>query len=118
MRTRTKEIKIRLNEKELEQLNRMVEKSIFNREEFIRMRIAGYEIQEKPDVEINQLMIDIRNIAGALMRLSSKSVTTKLTDEELVPLLELVKRLIEMEKILYKVYLPYYKEKERWKIPK
>ena len=46
MKTRTKEIKIRLNEKELEQLNKQVEKSIFNREGFIRMRIAGYEIQE------------------------------------------------------------------------
>lgn len=117
MRTRTKEIKIRLNEKELEQLNKQVEKSIFNREEFIRMRIAEYEIQEKPDVEISQFMIDIRNIAGALNQMHSKNMFKGLTREELDRVMELVEQSRELEKIIYTVYFPYYKEKQKYKIP-
>lgn len=112
MRIRTKEIKIRLTEKELEQLNRMVEKSIFTREEFIRMRIAGYEIQEKPEEEISQLMIDIRNVAGALLHMRDANMFKKLTDKQTEEIMCLVQKAIELEDMLFQVYLPYYKEKQ------
>ena len=48
MRSRRHEIKLRLNDREYARLNDMVERSIFSREEFIRMVLAGYQIQESP----------------------------------------------------------------------
>lgn len=48
MRSRKHEIKIRLNDAEFNRLNEMVERSIFSREEFIRMMLAGYTLQEAP----------------------------------------------------------------------
>ena len=48
MRARRHEIKLRLNDREFTRLNDMVARSIFSREEFIRMALAGYQIQESP----------------------------------------------------------------------
>ena len=48
MRARRHEIKLRLNDREFTRLNEMVARSIFSREEFIRMVLAGYQIQESP----------------------------------------------------------------------
>ena len=44
MRSRKHEIKIRLNDAEFDRLNDMVARSIFSREEFIRMMLAGYTL--------------------------------------------------------------------------
>lgn len=79
MRTRTKEIKIRLNEKEQEQLNKQIEKSIFNREEFIRMRIAGYEIRENPGVEISQFISSYSSSSPGCSKILMRSETSKYT---------------------------------------
>ena len=40
MRSRRHEIKLRLNDREYARLNDMVERSIFSREEFLRMMLA------------------------------------------------------------------------------
>ena len=51
MRTRNHEIKVRLNDKELADLNAKVAKTRYNRENYIRAVLKGYEIMEAPDVE-------------------------------------------------------------------
>ena len=66
MRSRTHEIKIRLNDREFDRLNRMVEKSIYNRETFLRNMLDGYEIREIPKEhlafrgELTRLASDLR----------------------------------------------------------
>ena len=57
MRIRNHEIKLRLNDRELARLNDMVERSIFSREEFLRMMLAGYTIREA-------LIDELRELAG------------------------------------------------------
>ncbi len=112
MRTRNKEVKIRMNEKEFEHLNKMVEKSIFNRSDFIRNLLNGYEIQEKPTVQEIMLEKDLCNIASALHSLSSYGLMHNFTEKETQEIMALVKKSHKLEDILFEVYIPYYKIKK------
>lgn len=47
-RKRPHEIKVRLNDKELNRLNKMVAKTNYTREDFLRLMIEGYTVQEVP----------------------------------------------------------------------
>ena len=48
MRKRTHEIKVRLNDQELSHLNQMVAKTNYTREDFLRLMIGCYTVQEVP----------------------------------------------------------------------
>ena len=64
MRTRNHEIKVRFNDEELADLNAKVAKTRYNRENYIRAVLAGYEIMEAPDVETKELLDQIRRLGN------------------------------------------------------
>ena len=66
MKQRMHEIKIRLNNEELAHLNSMVERTIFSREHFIRSMLAGYQLSERPQVEVPQLIVQVRHVGVTL----------------------------------------------------
>ena len=69
MRTRNHEIKVRLNDEELADLNAKVAKTRYGRENYIRAVLAGYEIMEAPDVETQELLKQICRIGNNMNHL-------------------------------------------------
>lgn len=107
MRTRTHEIKIRLTDQELDHLNRMVAKTPYTREGFLRLVLAGYTIQECPK-EYLEFRAALLRIGTALNLLPwNKAFTT----DEKTRLNALNCRLWEILTMLDRVYTPYYKMK-------
>lgn len=80
MRTRTKEIKIRLSEEELKKLDAMVAKTVHSREGFLRLMLAGYQIPEAPNEDIRELLSQItrlgNNVNIMLYRLNTEGFTS------------------------------------------
>ncbi len=107
MRTRAHEIKLRLNDRELARLNEMVERSIFNREEFLRMMLAGYTICEAPTeyrtfrYELIRRMDEIR----MLLR------TTQMTDADRAGLHALLRETGAVIRRMDEAHMSYYKER-------
>ena len=66
MRSRPHEIKIRLNDHELDRLNKMVARTHFDRETFLRLMLEGYTLRESPrdykefEWELRRLASDLR----------------------------------------------------------
>lgn len=67
---RNKEIKIRLTEKELQQLDRNVAKAAMSREGYIRTLISGYEPQTAPSQEYWDNVRILWNIAQELQHIA------------------------------------------------
>ena len=107
MRTRAHEIKLRLNDRELARLNDMVERSIFSREEFLRMMLAGYTICEAPTeyrafrYELIRRMDEIR----MLLR------TTPMTDADRAGLHALLRETGAAIRRMDEAHMSHYKER-------
>ena len=80
MRTRTHEIKVRLNDQELAHLDAMVAKTVQSREGFIRQILAGYQLVEAPSEDFRELMNQVtrlgNNINTMLFKLNTRGYTS------------------------------------------
>ena len=107
MRSRKHEIKIRLNDAEFDRLNDMVARSIFSREEFIRMMLAGYTLQEAPKEYIQFK----KELSGKLTAIHLQVMQLPISD----PVYQEIKRLsAEISKTLAligEICMPYYKQR-------
>lgn len=107
MRSRKHEIKVRLNDAEFDRLNAMVERSIFSREEFIRLMLAGYTLQEAPKEYIQFK----KELYGMLTEIHMLVMRLPISD----PVYQEIKRLsAEISKTLAligEICIPYYKQR-------
>ena len=107
MRTRNHEIKIRLNDREYEKLQKQVAKTHFTRETFLRLLLQGNVIQECPKDYID-FIAPMRHIATDLQILNRFG---ELSESDRKALAELTKKLWELIAMLEDIYFPYYKLK-------
>ena len=107
MRSRKHEIKIRLNDAEFDRLNKMVKRSIFSQEEFIRMMLAGYTLQEAPKEYIQFK----KELSSKLTEIHLQVMQLPISD----PVYQEIKRLTaEVGKTLAligEICIPYYKQR-------
>ncbi len=66
MRSRTKQIIIRLSDEELADLNEKAGKVRGSREQFIRQCISGAVIREAPSVDVPRLIMEVRRVGISL----------------------------------------------------
>lgn len=107
MRSRRHEIKVRLNDAEFDWLNEMVERSIFSREEFIRMMLAGYTLQEAPKEYIKfryEILHKLDEIEGHVRN-------RPITDETLVEIKRIRSEIGRTLNEIGEAYIPYYKQR-------
>ena len=108
MRSRPHEIKIRLNDKELDRLNKMVARAHFDRETFLRLMLEGYTLRESPreyrefDWELRKLASDLR-----LYRWNQS-----MSEQQRQELDRLAGRIWDFIDRLEDIYFPYFKEKK------
>ena len=108
MRSRPHEIKIRLNDKELDRLNKMVARTHFDRETFLRLMREGYTLRESPreyrefDWELRKLASDLR-----LYRWNQS-----MSEQQRQELDRLAGRIWDFINRLEDIYFPYFKEKK------
>lgn len=76
MRKRTKQFVIRLNDDELNHLNKLVKESNLSRESYLRMCINGLVPKPSPSTELIETIGILREIAESLSDIS-KSVYTQ-----------------------------------------
>ena len=80
MKKRTREIKIRLTDEELAELNAKAGQTVFSREEFCRRAIAGKEVKQAPSPDIPILIRDIRRAGSNVNQLLKLAESTHLID--------------------------------------
>jgi len=80
MKKRTREIKIRLTDEELADLNAKAGQTVFSREEFCRRAIAGKEVKQAPSPDIPILIRDIRRAGSNVNQLLKLAESTHLID--------------------------------------
>ena len=107
MRARRHEIKLRLNDREFTRLNDMVARSIFSREEFIRMVLAGYQIQESP----REYLQFRHEILHRLDEIYAQVWNRPITDETLVEIKRIHSEIGRTLNEIGEVYIPYYKQR-------
>ena len=107
MRSRRHEIKLRLNDREYARLNDMVERSIFSREEFIRMVLAGYQIQESP----REYLQFRHEILHRLDEIYAQVYNRPITDETLKEIKRIHSDIGRTLSEIGEVYIPYYKQR-------
>ena len=108
MRYRDHEVKFRLNDNELEHLNKMVGQSPYNRETFLRLMVAGYSMREVPKEYLQFRMELIRMASDLRLYRWNKS----LSEQQVKELDKLSGRIWEFIRRLNKVYWPYFKEEK------
>lgn len=111
MRTRKNEIKVRLSDKELAQLDGMVSKTVYSREAFIRDMLEGYQITEAPPVEIHNLIVQLTRIGTNLNMLTSRAFVNHFVDEP-----ALRKETAELWKLrndIRSIFIPYIRPHEK-----
>ena len=106
-RRRPHEIKIRLSDKELDRLNRMVAKTNLTREDFLRMMIEGYTVQEVPK---DYMMFQL-DLSRACSMLRYNDLNRSLEPYEKAQLLQAADILTSVGTMMYSIYKPYYKDR-------
>ena len=108
MRQRANEIKLRLNDKELDRLNKMVARTHYDRETFLRLMLEGYTLRDTPkdykafDWELRRLASDLR-----LYRWNES-----MSEQQRQELDHLAERIWDFIHRLDDIYFPYFKEKK------
>lgn len=74
------EIKVRLNRKEAETLNKNVKKSGLSREAYLRHLIAGSVPREAPPVDYYAMMRELYRIGNSLNQVAQKAHTLNVID--------------------------------------
>jgi len=83
-RTRNNKITVYLSDAELARLNAMVDKTVMNREQFIRAMIEGKTIMEAPPAPLFQTVRMMKNVHFNLERISKNVYLSEPLDEELL----------------------------------
>ena len=107
-RKRPHEIKIRLNDKELDRLNKMVARTNYTREDFLRLMIEGYTVQEVP----KDYLLFHMDMARICSMLRYNSLNQSLSDIERSTLIHAADELSSVVSVMSSVYKPYYKERK------
>ena len=107
MRSRTHEIKLRLNDAEFDRLNDMVSRSIFSREEFIRLMLAGYTLQEAPTEYIRFRY----EILHRLDELGKLVMDRPMTDEARLAIKRIHAEIGQTLNEIGEICIPYYKQR-------
>ena len=108
MRQRANEIKLRLNDKELDRLNKMVARTLYDRETFLRLMLEGYTLRDTPkefmafDWELRRLASDLRMYRW----------NESMSEQQRQELDRLAGRIWDFIHRLHDVYFPYFKEKK------
>ena len=111
MRSRRHEIKLRLNDREYAWLNDMVERSIFSREEFLRMMLAGFSIREAPPAPLIETIRLLRSAAGIMSSMINRTIFREESDREL--LLQTVDEIRSCTTAITEQCMPKFKEEKR-----
>lgn len=80
MNKRTVEIKVRLNRKEADALNKRVRKSRLSREAYLRHLIGGAVPQDAPPPDYFSMMRELHGIGNNLNQISQKAHTLNVLD--------------------------------------
>ena len=83
-RTRNNKITVYLSDAELSRLNAMVDKTIMNREQFIRKMIEGKTITEAPPAPLLQTVRMMKDAQFNIRRISEYALLSRPIDEELL----------------------------------
>lgn len=83
-RTRANRVSIYLDDRELRRLNRMVDRTHLNREQFLRRLIEGATIVEAPPAPLWQTVSLMRQAAEDLRDIAENSYLTDVSDEDLL----------------------------------
>ena len=83
-RTRENRVSMYLDDKELKHLNKMVDKTNLNREQFLRRMIEGVTIAEAPPAPLWQTVSLMRQAAEDLRDIAENSYLTDVSDEDLL----------------------------------
>lgn len=83
MRKRTKQFVIRLNDDELNHLNKLVKESNLSRESYLRMCINGLVPKPSPSTELIEMIGILRQIAESLNDISISVYTQNDIDESM-----------------------------------
>lgn len=83
-RTRNNKITVYLSDVELARLNAMVDKTIMNREQFIRKMIEGKTITEAPLAPLWQTVCLMKQAAKDMKEIADHSYFAEVSDEELL----------------------------------
>lgn len=83
MRKRTKQFVIRLNDDELNHLNKLVKASNLSRESYLRMCINGLVPKPSPSTELIEIIGILRQIAESLSDISISVYTQNGIDESM-----------------------------------
>ena len=80
MKTRTKEMHLRLTPEEKETLTEKAKLARLSREEFCRRILNGAIVKEAPSVDVRQLLRQMRHIGGNLNQLLARANTVGFID--------------------------------------
>lgn len=80
MNARTIEIKVRLNRKEAESLNKRVKKSRLSREAYLRHLISGVVPREAPPPDYFSMVRELHGIGNNLNQIAQKAHTLNVVD--------------------------------------
>jgi hypothetical protein len=107
MRSRKPEIKVRLNDTEFNRLNDMVARSIFSREEFIRMMLAGYTLQEAPKEYIQFK----KELSSKLTEIHLQVMQLPVSDPVYQEIKRLTAEIGRTLALIGEICIPYYKQR-------
>jgi len=82
MRNRNNMIKIMLNDKELEHLNKQLENSGLNKSVLIRKLISGVKVNPVPVDEYRKISVLLSNVTNDLNQIARQANTTDSMDNE------------------------------------
>lgn len=80
MKKRTIEIKVRLNSKESDELNKRAKKSGYSREGYVRSLIDGYIPREMPPPAYHDIMRELHGIGNNLNQIAQKAHVLNVMD--------------------------------------
>lgn len=109
MRKRTNRVEIKLNDYELNHLNRLVKESNLSRESYLRMCINGLVLKPSPSTELIETIEILREIAKSLSDISKSVSTQNGIDESMyIQNFELLQNQINEIMILIREPLPIH----------
>ncbi|MBR2885394.1 MAG: plasmid mobilization relaxosome protein MobC [Clostridia bacterium] len=80
MEKRTNCIILRLSQKELDELNLKVSKSVYSREEFIRQTLAGAILNERPSKDLLQVIKQLQYIGNNMNQIAMRANAINMID--------------------------------------
>ena len=111
MRKRKNRVVVYFNDRELEKLNRMVERTVLSREQFIRDMLAGFSIREAPPAPLTETIRLLRSAAGIMSSMINRTIFREESDREL--LLQTVDEIRSCTTAITKQCMPKFKEEKR-----